>query len=40
MILAMGFSTKIQLIIRTKSEQWHINFPSDIAQATEFDPGE
>lgn len=37
---AMGFSTKIQLIKRTKSEQWYINFPSAIAQAMEFERGE
>lgn len=36
----MGFPTKIQLIKRTKSEQWYINFPSVIAQAMEFDRGE
>ncbi len=36
----MGFPTKIQLIKRTKSEQWYINFPSAIAQAMEFDKGE
>ncbi len=37
---AMGFPTKIQLIKRTKSEQWYINFPSAIAQAMEFERGE
>jgi hypothetical protein len=36
----MGFPTKIQLIKRTKSEQWYINFPSAVAQAMEFDRGE
>jgi len=36
----MGFPTKIQLIKRTKSEQWYINFPSAIAQAMEFTKGE
>jgi len=36
----MGFPTKIQLIKRTKSEQWYINFPSAIAQAMEFERGE
>jgi len=36
----MGFSTKIQLIKRTKSEQWYINFPSALAQAMEFDKAE
>jgi hypothetical protein len=36
----MGFPTKIQLIKRTKSEQWYINLPSAIAQAMEFERGE
>lgn len=36
----MGFPTKIQLIKRSKSEQWYINFPSAIAQAMEFERGE
>jgi len=36
----MGYSTKIQLIKRTKSEQWYINFPSAVAQAMEFEKGE
>jgi antitoxin component of MazEF toxin-antitoxin module len=36
----MGYSTKIQLINRTKSEQWYINFPSAVAQAMEFEKGE
>ncbi|MEA2105453.1 MAG: hypothetical protein U9P82_01830 [Bacteroidota bacterium] len=36
----MGYSTKIQLINRTKSEQWYINFPSAMAQAMEFEKGE
>jgi hypothetical protein len=36
----MGYPTKIQLIKRSKSEQWYINFPSAIAQAMEFDRGE
>lgn len=36
----MGFPTKIQLIKRTASEQWYINFPSAIAQAMEFQKGE
>lgn len=37
---AMGFPTKIQLIKRTASEQWYINFPSAVAQAMEFQKGE
>jgi len=36
----MGFSTKIQVIKRTKSEQWYVNLPSAIAQAMEFERGE
>lgn len=36
----MGFPTKIQLIKRSKSEQWYINFPSALAQAMEFKRGE
>lgn len=36
----MGFSTKIQLIKRSKSEQWYINLPSAVAQAMEFERGE
>ena len=36
----MGYPTKIQLIKRSQSEQWYINFPSAIAQAMEFQRGE
>lgn len=36
----MGFPTKVQLIKRTQSEQWYINFPSAVAQAMEFQRGE
>jgi len=36
----MGFPTKVQLIKRKASEQWYINFPSAIAQATESSRGE
>jgi len=36
----MGYPTKIQLIKRSKSEQWYINFPSALAQAMEFNRGE
>lgn len=36
----MGFPTKIQLIKRSASEQWYINFPSAVAQAMEFQKGE
>ena len=36
----MGFPTKVQLIKRSKSEQWYINFPSAVAQAMECVRGE
>jgi hypothetical protein len=36
----MGYPTKIQLIKRSKSEQWYINFPSALAQSMEFERGE
>lgn len=36
----MGFPTKVQLIKRTSSEQWYINFPSAVAQAMDFAKGE
>jgi hypothetical protein len=36
----MGFPTKIQVIKRSASEQWYINFPSAVAQAMEFQKGE
>jgi len=36
----MGFKTKVQLINRTKSQQWYVNFPSALAQALEFSKGE
>ena len=36
----MGLPTKIQLIKRSKSEQWYINFPASIAKAMEFERGE
>lgn len=36
----MGYSTKIQLIKREKSEQYYVNFPAAVAQAIEFDAGE
>ncbi|MDP2414645.1 hypothetical protein [Daejeonella sp.] len=36
----MGYSTKIQLIKRQKSEQWYVNFPAAVAQAAEFEQGE
>ena len=36
----MAFPTKVQLINRQASQQWYINFPSALAQAMEFSPGE
>lgn len=36
----MGYSTKIQIIKRAKSEQWYVNFPAAVAQAIEFQQGE
>jgi antitoxin component of MazEF toxin-antitoxin module len=38
--MVMGYPTKIQLIKRSKSEQWYINLPSALAQAMEFERGE
>ena len=36
----MGNPTKVQRIKRKNSEQWYINFPTQIAQAMEFEKGE
>jgi hypothetical protein len=36
----MGYPTKIQLIKRKESEQWYVNFPTQVAQAMEFEKGE
>lgn len=36
----MGYKTKIQLIKRKHSEQWYVNFPTQVAQIMEFDKGE
>ena len=36
----MGYPTKIQLIKRTKSEQWYVSFPAAVARAMEFVPSE
>ena len=36
----MGYSTKIQIIKRQKSEQYYVNFPAAVAQAIEFSAGE
>jgi len=36
----MGYPTKVQVIKRSKSEQWYVNFPAAVAQAIEFKQGE
>jgi len=36
----MGYPTKVQVIQRTDSQQWYINFPAAIARAMEFTKGE
>jgi len=36
----MGYKTKIQLIQRKNSEQWYVNFPTQVAQVMEFERGE
>ena len=36
----MGYQTKVQLIKRKESEQWYVNFPTQLAQAMEFKKGE
>ena len=36
----MGYKTKIQLIERKKSKQWHINFPYQVAEVMEFGKSE
>ena len=36
----MGYKTKIQLIKRKESEQWYVNFPTQVAQVMEFKKGE
>ena len=36
----MGYTTKIQLIKREKSEQYYVNFPAAVAQAIEFSASE
>lgn len=36
----MGYKTKIQLIKRKNSEQWYVNFPSQVAQVMEFNQGD
>lgn len=36
----MGYKTKIQLIKRKESEQWYVNFPTQVAQVMDFQKGE
>jgi len=36
----MGYPAKVQLIKRTKSEQWFVSFPAAVARAMEFVPSE
>ncbi len=36
----MGYKTRIQLIKRKKSEQWYVNFPTQVAQVMGFEKGE
>lgn len=36
----MGYKTKIQLIQRKNSEQWYVNFPTQVAEVLEFEKGE
>jgi antitoxin component of MazEF toxin-antitoxin module len=36
----MGFQTKVQLIKRSKSEQWYINIPVSLAKSLELKKGE
>lgn len=36
----MGYNTKIQLIQRKNSEQWYVNFPTQVAQVMGFERGE
>ncbi len=36
----MGYTTKVQVIKRAKSEQFYVNFPAAVAQAIELQEGE
>lgn len=36
----MGYPTTVQLISRTKTEQWYVNFPAAVARALDFEKGE
>ena len=36
----MGYPTTIQLIARTKGNQWYVNFPNVLAKALNFKKGE
>jgi hypothetical protein len=39
-VIFIGYQTKVQLIKRSNSEQWYVNFPAQVAQAMEFERGE
>lgn len=36
----MGYPTTIQLIARSKGNQWYVNFPGALAKALDFEKGE
>ena len=36
----MGYPTTIQLIARSKGNQWYVNFPNALAKALDFEKGE
>jgi len=36
----MGYKTKVQLIKRSKNEQWYVGLPTQLAQAMEFKQSE
>jgi antitoxin component of MazEF toxin-antitoxin module len=36
----MGYPTTIQLIARSKGNQWYVNFPNALAKALDFKKGE
>ncbi len=36
----MGYKTSVQLIKRKNSEQWYVNFPTQVAQVMGFVKGE
>lgn len=36
----MALKTKVQCIKRKNSQQWYVNFPAQVAQMLDFQPGE